>query len=59
MESPCESDIKHPCFISHGVLLVKPIGRSRRRWKENIRMYFKEIGVNTRNLVDSVPFRDY
>jgi hypothetical protein len=26
-----------------------PLGRSMRRWKNNIRMDFKEIGINTRN----------
>jgi len=27
----------------------RPLGRSRRRWEENIRMDLKEIGVSTRN----------
>ena len=27
----------------------KPLGRSRRRWEDNIRMDLKEIGINTRN----------
>ena len=27
----------------------RPLGRPRRRWKRNIRMDFKEIGINTRN----------
>ena len=27
----------------------KPLGRPRRRWQDNIRMYLKEIAVNTRN----------
>ena len=27
----------------------RPLGRSRYRWEDNIRMNFKEIGVNTRN----------
>ena len=30
-----------------------PLGRPRRRWEENIRIEHKEIGINTRNLVDS------
>ena len=29
------------------------IGRSRRRWEDNIRVDLKEIGINTRNWVDS------
>ena len=27
----------------------RPCGRPRRRWKDNIRMYLKEIGISTRN----------
>ena len=30
----------------------RPLGRSRRRWKDKIRMGLKEIGINTRNWVD-------
>jgi hypothetical protein len=30
----------------------RPFGRPRRRWKDNIRMDLKEIGINTRNFVD-------
>ena len=36
-----------------------PLGRPRRRWEENIRTDFKEIGINTRNWVDSTQDRDY
>ena len=32
----------------------RPLGRSRRRWEDNIRMNLKEIGIITRNEVDSV-----
>ena len=32
----------------------RPLGRPGRRWKENIRMDRKEIGINTRNWVASV-----
>ena len=35
------------------------LGRSRHRWEDNIRMDLKEIGINTRNWVDSVHDRDY
>jgi hypothetical protein len=35
------------------------LGRSRRRWEDNIRMDLKEIGVNTRKWVDSTQDRDY
>ena len=33
--------------------------RCRRRWEKNIRMNFKEIGINTRNWVDLPQDRDY
>ena len=36
-----------------------PLGRSRRRWEDNIRMDLKEIGINTRNWVDFIQDRDY
>ena len=31
----------------------RPLGRPMRRWDDNIRMDLKEIGINTRNWVDS------
>ena len=37
----------------------RPLGRSRHRWEDNIRMYLEEIGMNAWNLVDSVQDRDY
>ena len=37
----------------------RPLGRPRRRWEDNIRMDLKEIGINTRNWVDSAHDRDY
>ena len=37
----------------------RPSVRPRRRWKDNIRMNFKEIVVNSRNWVDSAQGRDY
>ena len=30
----------------------RSLGRSRRKWEDNIRMDLKEIGINTRNWVD-------
>ena len=33
----------------------RPLGRSRRKWEENIRMNLEEIGINTRNCVDFFP----
>ena len=37
----------------------RPFGRPRRRWEDNIRMDFKEIGMSTSNWVDSTPGRHY
>ena len=37
----------------------RSLGRPRRRWERNIRVDFKEMGVNTRNWVDSPQDRDY
>ena len=36
-----------------------PLGRPRRRWEDNIRSDFKEIGINTSNWVDSAKVRNY
>jgi hypothetical protein len=46
------------------VVIGKPIGkrpleRPRRRWKDNIRMNLKEMGINTRNWVNSAQDRGY
>jgi hypothetical protein len=37
----------------------RPLGRPRRRWEDNIRMGLKEIGINTRNWVDSALYNNY
>ena len=37
----------------------KPLGRSSRRWEDNIRMGLQEISINTRNWVNSAQDRDY
>ena len=37
----------------------RPLGRRRHRWEDNIRMNLKEIGINTRNWIDSTQDRDY
>ena len=36
----------------------RPLGRSRRRWEDNIRMVLKGIGVSTRKWIDSAKDRD-
>ena len=37
----------------------RPLGRPRRRWEDNIRMYLEEIGINVVNWVDSAQDRNY
>ena len=37
----------------------RPLGRPRRRCEDKIRIYLKEIGVNTKNFVESAQDRDY
>ena len=37
----------------------RPLGRPRRRWEDNIRMYLEEIEINAGNSVDSAQDRDY
>ena len=36
----------------------RPLGRPR-RWEDNARIDIKEIGINTRDWVDSTQDRDY
>ena len=36
----------------------RPLGRPRRRWKENIRMGLEEIGTNAGNWADSAQDRN-
>ena len=37
----------------------RPLGRPRRRWEDNNRMDFKDIGINRRNWVHSAQDRDF
>jgi hypothetical protein len=37
----------------------RPLGRPRRRWKDNIRMDLEEIGINAGDWVDSAQDRNY
>ena len=37
----------------------RPLGRPRRRWEDNIRMYLEEIGINAGNWVDSAQDTNY
>ena len=36
-----------------------PLGRPRRKWEGNIRMYLTEMVISTRNWVDSAQGWDY
>ena len=36
----------------------RPLGRPRRRWEDNIRMDFEEIGISAGNWVDSAQDRN-
>jgi hypothetical protein len=47
-------------LILAGIRIGKrPFRRLRRRWEDNIRTNLKEIGINTRNSVDSAQGTDY
>ena len=37
----------------------RPLGRPRRKWEDDIRMDLKEIGISTRNWVDSAEDKNY
>ena len=37
----------------------RSLGRPRHRWEDNIRMYLKELGIDTRNWIDSAQDRGY
>jgi hypothetical protein len=37
----------------------RPVERPRSRWKDNIRMNLKEIGIDTRNWTDLAPDKGY
>ena len=37
----------------------RPLGRPRRRWEDNIRMYLGEISIKAGNWIDSAQDRNY
>ena len=37
----------------------RPLEWPRCRWEDNIRMNLKEMGINTRNWIDSAQDKDY
>ena len=52
-------ECKYALKILTGRLTGKrPLGRSWRRWEDNIRMDIKEIGINTKNWFDSAQEGD-
>ena len=38
---------------------TRHLGRPRRRWEDNIRIYLEEIDINAGNWVDSTQDRNY
>ena len=36
----------------------RPLGRPRRRWEDNIKMYLREVGCDPRNWIDFAEDRD-
>jgi hypothetical protein len=37
----------------------RPLGRPRRRWEDNIKIYLKEVSISTMNWVVSANDRNY
>ena len=53
-------EVRSVCNVLTDKLTGKsPIGKSRRKWEDNIRNDLKEMGTNTRNSVDSAQNRGY
>ena len=55
---------KVKCRTALKIVTCKPTGkrhfrRPRRGWKDNIIMVLKEMGVSTRNWIDSTQDKDY
>ena len=50
------SDFK---ILTSKLIGKRPSGRPKRRWEDNIIIDLKEIGIDTRNLVDLSQYRDY
>ena len=62
MGRPCsQNGSRYECFqILIGKHTAKRLlGGTKRRLEDNIRMNLKEMGVNTRNWVDSAQDREY
>ena len=39
-------------MVTRKPIRKRPLRKPRHRWEDNIRIYFKEIGVNKRNWID-------
>ena len=46
-------------ILTHTPTGKRSLGMPNLRWEDNIRMDLKEMGINTRNWVDSAHNRDY
>jgi hypothetical protein len=46
-------------FLAGKPIGKRPLGRSKRRWEDNIRMDLEEIGINACNWVDLAQDGDY
>jgi hypothetical protein len=50
-------------IISVGSVMFTPLGRPRRRWEDNIKLVFKEIGIDGANWIqltwDMVKWRAF
>jgi hypothetical protein len=52
-----------PCILIYRVLVGKPegkrpLGRPRRRWKDNIKMGLKEVGCGVTDWIELAHYRD-
>jgi hypothetical protein len=47
-----------PHFVSAQNRRKEPLGRSRRRWEDNIKMVFREIGWGCMDWIDLAQDRD-
>ena len=42
---PLEGTSTSPCALTENRIYVRPLGRPRRRWEDNIRMDLQEVGL--------------
>ena len=59
MGRSCSQEVRRAFKILTGApARKKTLGRPRHRWEGNIRMDLTEIGINTRNWIDTVQNRN-